>query len=309
MTPPAEVEAGSSPPPLATEGSAEPAPVPTVTPRPTEVPGAAAGPEATATPAPVPTVTPRPTEVPGAAAGPEATATPELLSTCSTLLSTLDAKAYDEVALAIERSGVLEASNAVALTLFAPADDGFAALPMGVRAALERDTRVTADLVRYHVTEAALPAEALRSGTLETLQPDPLVVRTDLGGLTVNHAGVVEADVQGGDCVVHGIDAVLVPPRLMRAVGILSLDAAVGSAPVDFDALDELTPTGRRTAEAVCAYVTGVERFLGIPALRRTAGDSEASDRRREEAVTAALTDCGADRVVVEAVTPPSVDG
>lgn len=98
-TPPAEAEAGSSSPPLATEGSAAPEPVPTAT--------------------------PRPTEGPGAAATPEATTTPEPLSTCSTLLSTLDAKAYDEVALAIDRSGVLESSNAAALTLFAPADDGF----------------------------------------------------------------------------------------------------------------------------------------------------------------------------------------
>ena len=136
-------------------------------------------------------------------------------------------------------------------------------------------------------------------------------MRTDLGGVTVNRARVTMPDVVAGDCLVHGIGEVLVPPSFLRAVGVDSLNAAVGGEPVGFRD-DAVAPddTARATLAAVCAYVRTQGRFEGIPPVQWRSSGVEAIDAVWEGAVRSVLDDCGAGGVALEAVGfDTSVDG
>jgi uncharacterized surface protein with fasciclin (FAS1) repeats len=100
------------------------------------------------------------------------------------------------------------------LTVFAPTDEAFAALPEGALASLlepanrERLRR----LVAHHIVDGRV--------TSEDLLPSPRAVTvagTSLAfGLRVGDANVVQADISCGNGVIHVIDRVLVPPQSPR---------------------------------------------------------------------------------------------
>jgi len=101
------------------------------------------------------------------------------------------------------------------LTVFAPTDDAFAALPDGTVEDLlkpENKARLQAVLL-YHVVPGKVMSADL-SGTVnaETLQGATVEVVASAKGVTVNGANVVAADVAASNGVIHVIDAVILPP-------------------------------------------------------------------------------------------------
>ena len=124
---------------------------------------------------------------------------------------------------ALEAVGLAdELREAGPFTLFAPTDEAFEALPAGaIDALLEPENRE--DLVAilsYHVVPGAHDAATLSEmagagigeepATLETAGGKSLVV-DDRVGLSIDGAGVVEADIEASNGVVHAIDTVLLP--------------------------------------------------------------------------------------------------
>lgn len=100
------------------------------------------------------------------------------------------------------------------LTVFAPTDDAFAALPAGTVENLlkpENKAQLQAVLL-YHVVPGKVMSADL-SGTVnaETLQGATVKIVVD-EGVTVNGANVVAADVAASNGVIHVIDAVILPP-------------------------------------------------------------------------------------------------
>jgi uncharacterized surface protein with fasciclin (FAS1) repeats len=99
-------------------------------------------------------------------------------------------------------------------TVFAPTDEAFAALPEGTLEDLlkpENRERLKAVLL-HHVVEGRLTTAGLRRSVKPTtLQGDTLKVKARRGGVRVNGAQVVEADVTATNGVIHAIDAVLLP--------------------------------------------------------------------------------------------------
>ena len=94
-------------------------------------------------------------------------------------------------------------------TLFAPTDAAFQALPAGTLESLTTDE--LAAILKYHLVAANLPAAALETGPLVTVQGESLTIDlTD--GVMVNDARVVGADLLATNGVVHVIDKVLLPP-------------------------------------------------------------------------------------------------
>ena len=98
-------------------------------------------------------------------------------------------------------------------TVFAPDDAAFDALPEGTLAALLADPAALGDLLTYHVVPGVYTADALENTTtLVTVQGQTLnVTRAPGGGVMVNDATVLQADLEASNGVLHVIDAVLVP--------------------------------------------------------------------------------------------------
>lgn len=102
------------------------------------------------------------------------------------------------------------------LTVFAPTDAAFAALPEGTLDSLllpENQATLQAILL-YHVVPGKVMSSDL-SGTVvaETLQGEPIEIIASSSGVTVNGANVTAADVAASNGVIHVIDAVLLPPE------------------------------------------------------------------------------------------------
>ncbi len=101
------------------------------------------------------------------------------------------------------------------LTVFAPTDEAFAALPEGtVENLLKPENKdQLAAILLYHVVSGKVMSSDL-SGTVnaETLQGSTVEVVASSEGVTVNGANVVTADVAASNGVIHVIDAVILPP-------------------------------------------------------------------------------------------------
>merc|ERR1712232_95674 len=100
------------------------------------------------------------------------------------------------------------------LTVMAPTNDAFAALPEGtVEDLLKPENKdKLAEILQYHVVAANAPSSSLVSGDVDTLSGDSFAVVVSDGGVTVNGANVKTADVIASNGIIHVIDAVLMPP-------------------------------------------------------------------------------------------------
>jgi len=96
-------------------------------------------------------------------------------------------------------------------TVFAPTDAAFAALPEGTLESLLADKEALTEVLTYHVVAGKVTAaDVAGMSPLESLQGSSLTVTTD-GGVAIEGAGVVQADVMADNGVIHVIDTVLVP--------------------------------------------------------------------------------------------------
>jgi len=98
-------------------------------------------------------------------------------------------------------------------TVFAPTDAAFAALPAGTVEELlkpENKDKLTA-ILTYHVVPGAVMSGDLKDGMMAaTVQGSDVTIRTE-GGVTVDGAAVVAADIMASNGVIHVIDKVILP--------------------------------------------------------------------------------------------------
>ena len=97
-------------------------------------------------------------------------------------------------------------------TVFAPTDAAFAGLAPGVLDELIANPAQLAQILLYHVVGSQAASTDLSNGqTIETLQGEDVEI-TIAGGVQVNDANVIVADLFADNGVVHVIDGVLLPP-------------------------------------------------------------------------------------------------
>ncbi len=101
------------------------------------------------------------------------------------------------------------------LTVFAPTDAAFAALPAKTRAELADKERLKAVLT-YHVVPGRLTAAQIKPESLKTVNGASVGVSKAGTFVTYDEALVVQADVPATNGVVHLIDKVVVPPAPRR---------------------------------------------------------------------------------------------
>jgi len=131
-------------------------------------------------------------------------------------------EAFKTLVKAVVAAGLVDALSSDTLgplTVFAPTDDAFAALPEGTLASLlepeNKDKLV--EILQYHVVPGNAVSSGLSSGMVDTLLGEKLDVEVTDGGVTVNGAAVTAADILANNGVVHVIDKVLIPAEDMKA--------------------------------------------------------------------------------------------
>jgi uncharacterized surface protein with fasciclin (FAS1) repeats len=121
--------------------------------------------------------------------------------------------------IAADLAGTLSDLNGN-FTVFAPTDDAFAALDPAVLNILtsNADTKLRNALL-YHVLGAEVLSSDLSDGqTATTLFGQDITVSIDAnGGVMINNANVVIADIPTFNGVVHVLDAVILPPNVTVA--------------------------------------------------------------------------------------------
>ena len=97
------------------------------------------------------------------------------------------------------------------LTLFAPTDDAFAALPDGTVENLLKNPKELAKVLKYHLVKGNIFSSDLNNGSsVATVLGSPVSINTTEGVL-INNAKVIQADVEASNGVIHVIDKVLLP--------------------------------------------------------------------------------------------------
>ena len=169
-----------------------------------------------ATPAPAPTAVP--TMVPE----------PVMMDIVDTAAGT---GSFTTLLAAAEAAGLVDALKGDGpLTVFAPTDDAFAALPAGTVEALLADPEALAAILLYHVVPGKVMAADVTDGLVAETLNGATVRFSTMGGVMINGANVIAADVEASNGVIHVIDAVILPPAPEAALmDIVDTAAGAGS--------------------------------------------------------------------------------
>jgi len=126
------------------------------------------------------------------------------------------AGSFNTLVAAVEAAGLVDTLKGEGpFTVFAPTDEAFAALPEGtVESLLMPENLETLQAVlTYHVVPGKVMSGDLSNNMMATtVQGSDVTIMTE-GGVTVNGANVVTADIETSNGVIHVIDAVILPPE------------------------------------------------------------------------------------------------
>jgi uncharacterized surface protein with fasciclin (FAS1) repeats len=112
---------------------------------------------------------------------------------------------------AVGEAGLVDTLNdAEALTVFAPTDDAFGAIPEEDLNAVLADKDTLTSILTYHVLEGQMGPDDV-TGEQETLQGGTVEVEGDTDGMTVNGANVLCGNIPTANATVYVIDTVLMP--------------------------------------------------------------------------------------------------
>ncbi len=113
------------------------------------------------------------------------------------------------------------------LTLLAPSDAAFDALPAEIRDRLlapENRAHLT-DLLLYHAVPGLYPTDRLlkarvRTYTISAIDGSEILIQKSrkTGEIAVAGAKIISADVTATDGIIHIIDKVLIPPHVLEAL-------------------------------------------------------------------------------------------
>jgi len=126
----------------------------------------------------------------------------------------VEAGSFGTLVAAVQAAGLVDTLKGDGpFTVFAPTDEAFAALPEGTVEELlkpENKDQLTA-ILTYHVVPWKVMSTDLSDGlTAATVQGSEVTIGTT-GGVTVDGANVVSADIETSNGVIHVIDGVILP--------------------------------------------------------------------------------------------------
>ena len=118
---------------------------------------------------------------------------------------------FKTLAIALEKADLIKTLKGKGpFTVFAPTDAAFAKLPKAELDALLADKSKLAAVLTYHVVPGNVMAKDVKAGKVKTVQGSDLTLTT-AGGVKVDNARVVQADIVADNGVIHVIDGVVLP--------------------------------------------------------------------------------------------------
>src|SRR5512139_30440 len=130
--------------------------------------------------------------------------------------TTVKAGQFNTLAAALKAADLIVVLKGTGpFTVFAPTDEAFKKLPPGtVENLLKPENKAQlVKILTYHVVPGQVMSSTLAGKKTEakTVQGEMVMVDATMGGVTVNGAKVVTADVAADNGVIHVIDTVLIP--------------------------------------------------------------------------------------------------
>ncbi|RVT82918.1 fasciclin domain-containing protein [Inhella crocodyli] len=118
---------------------------------------------------------------------------------------------FKTLATALQAAGLVDTLKGKGpFTVFAPTDAAFAKIPKAQLDALLADKAKLTAVLTYHVVPGKVMAKDVKAGKVKTVQGGELTLGTT-GGVTVDGAKVVQADIAADNGVIHVIDSVVLP--------------------------------------------------------------------------------------------------
>jgi len=131
------------------------------------------------------------------------------------IVDTAVAGKFNTLVAAVKAAGLVDTLKGEGpFTVFAPTDEAFAKLPAGTVESLlkpENKSKLQS-ILTYHVVPGKVMAnDVVKLDSAKTVQGQSVSIRTTDGGVLVNGAKVVKADIETSNGVIHVIDTVILP--------------------------------------------------------------------------------------------------
>jgi uncharacterized surface protein with fasciclin (FAS1) repeats len=125
----------------------------------------------------------------------------------------VSAGSFNTLVAAVQAAGLVDTLKGPGpFTVFAPTDEAFSKLPAGTVDALLNDIPQLTKILTYHVVSGkVLAADVVKLDSAPTVEGTSVQIDASNGGVKINDANVVTADVQADNGVIHVIDTVLIP--------------------------------------------------------------------------------------------------
>ena len=126
-----------------------------------------------------------------------------------------EAGTFTTLVAAIDRAGLASTlAGEGPFTVFAPSDEAFAQLPAGTVESLLADPAKLAKVLTYHVVPGRVSsADVVGLASAPTVNGEKLSVSVN-GGVQIDGATVISADIEASNGVIHVIDKVLLPAAM-----------------------------------------------------------------------------------------------
>lgn len=133
--------------------------------------------------------------------------------------------------------GLAETLQNEELTVFAPTDDAFAALPDGLLDDLTNEQLT--EIILYHVLAGTVQSSQIDTQQdATTEQGERILLQSNANGVIVNgSSSVVSADITASNGVIHAVDEVLLPAAF-REPGIIEVAEEAGDYEILLDAVE-----------------------------------------------------------------------
>ena len=124
---------------------------------------------------------------------------------------------FTTLVAAVQAAGLVDALKGDGpLTVFAPTDDAFAALPEGtVETLLKPENKdQLVNILTYHVLAGKVMAGDIAGKTLEVQMLNGATATVDAtSGAKIDNANIVTTDIETSNGVIHVIDTVIIPSK------------------------------------------------------------------------------------------------
>jgi len=131
------------------------------------------------------------------------------------IVDTAVAANFKTLVAAVKAAGLVDTLKGPGpFTVFAPTDEAFAKLPPGTLETLlkpENKAKLQSILTYHVVAGKVMAQDVVKLDSATTVEGQSISIKTLDGGVMVNGARVIKADIETSNGVIHVIDAVLLP--------------------------------------------------------------------------------------------------